>query len=118
MNIITVAKNDEIAFEISETVKEVFTGDMVLPFNHPLSVCQYATFNQVDMAIITDEQKRPMNCMSLAEWLRKKYPDVKVVFITNNEAEWDYAKQHIDCGNICWPVTRESVMDMRQAMCF
>lgn len=118
MDIVAVAKNKEIACEIAETVKAVFSDATVTPYDNPLWVCTHTAFNKIiDIVIITDEQKCPMGCLELAEWLRNIFPDIIIVFLVETEESCIRARENYPLETICsFSTLREALVEIQQ-MC-
>lgn len=115
MNIIAVAKDEQMLLDMSDVLQKVYPGSHVELFVDPLWAVKYSFNNQTQLAFVATEIHR-VDCFKLEGTLKKVSPNITVVFIANDEDDAADIEM-FDELCVCKPVTEDAIKKIRLPRC-
>lgn len=107
---IVVSNNSDTRLEVKTILDDLSMGDngAIQAFSDPQRVLRYADKIKIDLAFI-DYNFEPAGGLCLAEMLRKKHPDIKIIFILYDAEQQPDDSCLKQCLTIHSPVTLGAV---------
>lgn len=92
---------------LTHALEEVYAGEQIVSFTHPLLAVKYVANSSIDLAYIRFEMK--VDGLELSNLMRKVCPGIQAILIVSDEAACPQAIRKGICEIVIYPITAAKI---------